>query len=101
MNILLKLIAGTVADFTAGEIKSALSPLAPYLRKLGVGFVIILVSFAFWFTGLLFLLVGLFLYLSHLDAYLAAALWCGVISLLGAGGLLLAGLKMLKSPRRF
>ena len=81
------------------ELKGALSPVGPYLRRLGIGFVILIVSGGLWMSGFTFLAISLFFHFSSLGVYthasLLTALWAALI-----GALLTAiGLALLRRPR--
>ncbi len=82
------------------SVKRAVSPLAPYLKKLAAGVVLILIAGGISLFGFLFLLVALFFSLTdNLTLYAVPALWTAA-SCLGTGILLsvFAG-SFLKRPR--
>jgi hypothetical protein len=97
MEQLFSLLSGQVANTIERQLKGALSPVAPYLKKLGVGVALLLVSSGVWLLGLLFLLIGLFLSISGLGHYVAA-LWTGVVALFLALLLTLFGILQLRRP---
>jgi hypothetical protein len=99
MPPVLRFLTTFIAGFVGNQVKDGLTPVAPYLRKLALGTVLILVSVGFWLMGVLFLAVSLFFALSTLDAYVQAALWslaaCWGIALV----ILLTGVSMVRKPR--
>jgi hypothetical protein len=100
-NPLLKMIAGTaLADYVADGLKSGISPLAPYIRRLTTGVLIVLVSALAWLSGLFFALISLFIYLSDLDQYLPAALWTTGACFLVGFIMVFFGFRLIRKPRR-
>ncbi|MEI6478322.1 MAG: hypothetical protein WCO52_05050 [bacterium] len=81
------------------SIKEAISPLAPYLRRLAFGTVIVLLATPALVLCLLALVGAVFLAFAGLP-YVAASLWTALVCF-GAGIVLaLIGAMLLKSPRR-
>ena len=99
MNTFFNRLAALFGERINREIKAALSPVAPYLRKLSLGMLVIVLSFGLWLLGLLFLLISLFVYLGGLDAYFHPALWTSLISFLLGLLTVMGGLKLLRRPR--
>lgn len=83
----------------ADEIKSGISPLAPYLRRLSTGLVVVLMSALAWFIGLAGLVITFFFYLSDLNRYILPALYTSLVCW-GIGLILVyLGFRLLKKPR--
>jgi hypothetical protein len=78
--------------------KDALSPIAPYLRKLAIGTVLVLVSTAGFIMGLCGAMVALFLLIADLP-YADAAGWCALASFGVSLLLTLSGASMIRPPR--
>lgn len=87
-----------VASQVESAIKEAVAPLAPYLRRLSFGFVLVFLAAVAWQLTLLFLGAALFLSLVHYP-YPEAALWtAGAFFLLG-GVLAVFGMGTMRKPR--
>ena len=99
MEPLLRLLAEHIAGRISSTVKAGVAPLGPYLRKLSVGVLMVLLSAPLWFTGVLFLLVSLYLSTSHLGSFLVPGLWTAGASFLIALVLTGVGIGMLKAPR--
>ncbi len=80
MNILVHLLADKIAGHVTSHVKSGLSPVAPYLRKLSMGILLIVVSLFGWIFGLLFLVMGIFFYFGQLSNFVEPAFWANGIS---------------------
>lgn len=99
LNLLLTLMPGKVADRLADEVKAGLAPVGPYLRRLSLGVVLVLMSGFAWFIGLIGLVTTLFLYLSDLSSYVLPALYTSGICWLVAVLMVLLGFNLLRKPR--
>lgn len=99
LTTLLSLFSDKTAEIIANEIKNGISPLAPYLRRVSIGVVLIIISVLAWFSGLFFLLISLFVYLSNLPEYVIPALLtslaCFVIGFL----FVFLGFRFVRKPR--
>jgi len=91
-------IFDSISDRVAGAVKRGLSPAAPYLRMLGTGLLVVLISIVFWAIGGLFLSLSFFLLLAHLPYALAALYVFLAADFLGLC-MLVIGLRMLRKPR--
>jgi hypothetical protein len=96
---ILQVLTSLLSDRIETATKTALAPLAPYLRRIALGVtLVILSSVAFIFT-MLFIATGLFLSLSNYAALSEAALWtalpCGVVGAIS----LFWGLSIIRPPR--
>ncbi len=95
---ILRLVGLRAAQYVNQEFRAALFPFMPYLKRLGLGFSLVVASFVAWLMVLLFCLLGLFFYLANLDALTASALWTAVFSF-GIGLVLtLLGFSMMRKP---
>lgn len=71
-----KLIGSLLEEQIEYSVKRAISPLAPYLKRLTSGVVLILIAGGISLFGFLFILVSLFFSLTDtLAAYAVPALW--------------------------
>jgi hypothetical protein len=99
MEPLLRLLAENIANRIASGVKAGVAPLGPYLRRLSLGVLMVLLSAPLWFTGVLFLLVSLYLSTSHLGSFMVPGLWtagaCFLVALVLTG----VGMGMLRPPR--
>lgn len=80
-------------------LKEALRPVGPYLRKLGVGSIVLsssIISFGF---VLLFLFVALFLHLAEYGNLSTAALWTAGTAFLWGTLAAVIGASLLRPPR--
>lgn len=96
---MIDLILDTVIEQVQRALKLALQPIAPYLRKLGGGLVVLLLSTFLWALSLFALAVSLFCKLANLLVYVAPALYVCLAAALC--GLLLVGIgsNLLRRPR--
>jgi len=78
--------------------KTALSPIAPYLRKLALGTVLILVSASGFMIGLFAAMAALFLLIAGLP-YADAAGWCALAAIGCSLLITLTGASLIKPPR--
>lgn len=80
-------------------LKHTLEPFAGYLRRLGFGMVLILLSGAAWSSTFLLILLALFFHLGHLATYASPALWTALVSAIL--GLITAwvGIRLVRKPR--
>ena len=99
MNALLDIVLAQVSARVEQEIKQLFAPVAPYLRRLGIGLALLLVSAGMWLIGLLFILIGLFFSLSSPSVYTHAAFWTAGVSLIIAASIAGIGISQLKQPR--
>lgn len=97
---ILRGVTAGIAEEIENAAKSAVSPLAPYMRRLATGMIVAVCS-AFSFAGaLLFAAVSLFLKIADHGDLAVAALWtAGALLLIGAL-ILSLGFSFLKRPRR-
>ena len=98
MAQLVELFVTRSLQYVREEIRLALSPIAPYLRKLGVGLLLVLMSALAWFAGLIFFLLTLFFYFADVAKWLYPALWTGLVSWAVAIIFVLWGMSFLKKP---
>ena len=91
------LITQELADI----VRHALAPLGPYLRRLGFGSMLILLSSIAFGAALLFLLIACFLALSTTTTSVVAALWTALIATGGGGFLLTLGIRAVRRPRTY
>lgn len=92
-------IVDRVFGYVDASLKAAVAPLAPYLRRLGFGITLVVLSALGWIAALVFYLLAFFLSLSDQGRYVAPALWTGSVGL-GIGLLfLIFGLNLLRKPR--
>jgi hypothetical protein len=94
----LSLFSTKAFDLLEGNLKGVLKPLAGYLRLLGVGVVLIIVSSIAWSGGLLMVLLALFFQLGHLGSYVAPALWTALASSLVGLLFLTWGIILVRRP---
>lgn len=99
LTLLLSFFSDKAADTLAREIKAGISPLAPYLRRISIGVVLILLSVLAWFSGLFFLLVSLFVYLSNLSQYLLPALLTSLTCFVVGFLFVFFGFRFVRRPR--
>lgn len=99
MNSLLQFLAYKGADILSREFRSALWPVVPYLRSLGTGISLILLSAGAWLLSVFFLLLGLFFFFAQIDQLLAPALWTSLLSFLFASLIMVLGLNLIRRPR--
>lgn len=92
-------LARLVADKVEREVKASLRPLPSYLRRLGGGLVVLIVSTLAWATCFLFLALALFFNLATYTALVGPALWCALFSFVLGVILTVAGSSFLRPPR--
>lgn len=96
---LVQLALAYAANEAQHRMKEAISPIAPYLRRLMTGVAIVLASLGAIWLGLIFLALSLFVQLLELPNYTMPAVWTGVIfigvGLIGFG----SGLLLIRKPR--
>jgi hypothetical protein len=88
-----------VADELEAIVKQALAPIAPYLRKLGLGLGVLMISITAFCLGLLFFSGAIFWGFSHMAALSLAAVWTGLIFVGIAIIFLIFALLLLHRPR--
>ncbi|CAN5194687.1 hypothetical protein BH11PAT4_BH11PAT4_6000 [soil metagenome] len=97
---MLRFLGSLVEDQLEYSVKRAISPLAPYLKKLVGGAVVVILASGMALFGLLFLAVAVFFSLAEtLTAYAAPATWVGGGLLAIAVLLTVVGAQQLRSPR--
>lgn len=102
MWFLSRFLAFQTVRLATGELKGALAPLAPYLRRLGLGFSLVLSSILAWGAALFFLLLSLFFRLGDnagLADFIGPAVTTGLISLVFGIILVFSGFSLLRRPR--
>lgn len=100
IEIVLGLLAGSaVSEKIASELKLGISPLAPYLRRISMGVVLIMLSVLSWFSGLFFLLITLFVYLSDLSQFVVPALFTSLTCFLIGCIFVFFGFRLVRKPR--
>jgi uncharacterized membrane protein YphA (DoxX/SURF4 family) len=98
MNII-QLVMSYAAMEAQSRMKEAISPVAPYLRRLMVGVVIMLSGIGAMWLGFIFLALSVFTQLLELPDFTMPALWTGLI-FIGVGLILFgSGLLMIRRPR--
>lgn len=81
------------------RMKDAVAPVAPYLRRLMTGVVMMFSGIGALWLGLIFLALAVFTQLLDLGLYTMPAVWTGLI-FIGIGLILFgAGLLMIRKPR--
>ncbi len=95
---ILQLIAWRVASRFTSEFQLALAPAVGYVRRVGIGLLIVVLSGVAFLASLSFILLGLFFYLSQADGFMAPAFWTSLMS--GIVGLILVffGLHFIRRP---
>lgn len=102
MWFLSRFLAFQTVRFATREFKGAIAPLAPYLRRLGLGVSLVLSSLLAWGAALFFLLLSLFFRLGDsagFEALIGPAVTTGLISLAFGIILIFFGFNLLRRPR--
>jgi hypothetical protein len=95
-----RLLGSLVEEQLEYSVKRAISPLAPYLKKLVGGVVTVILASGVALFGLMFLAVAVFFSLAEsLAAYAAPATWVGGGLLVTAVLLTVIGAQQLRSPK--
>lgn len=96
---MIDLIFDTLIETAQQGIKHILRPVAPYLRKLGGGLIVLLLSTFLWALSLFSLAVALFCKLSGLLLYVGPALYVFLAAALCGLLLVVIGSQLLRRPR--
>lgn len=89
-----------VSSEIEGVLKDALSPVAPYLRTLSIGSVLVIVSAVAFSLSLLFSGGALFFMISHFEDLAVAAVWSAVFFLVVGCAFVAAGFRLIRKPRQ-
>jgi hypothetical protein len=96
---LITFLLGRLGDAVERTVKDAVMPVAPYLRRLSTGAMLVVLSSLIFAVGLVCLSVALFFALLGYPDFALASLWTGLIGL-GVGIFVVSwGLRLLRSPR--
>ena len=99
MKTLLALLLENVAGRVEQEVKQTLAPVPGYLKHLGFGALLIVVSAIGWSGLFVFLGLAAFFGLAHLPVLAVASLWTAGAYLLLGVALTMSGNLMLRKPR--
>ncbi|HSI20286.1 MAG TPA: hypothetical protein VLA04_01065 [Verrucomicrobiae bacterium] len=99
MSFIISLARRYLTDQVEGAMKDAVSPLAPYLRRIALGVTCIVLSILGFSLMLMSAGVAIFLGLAGLP-YAEAALWTTLIFAFLGAFILMIGLTFTKKPRR-
>jgi hypothetical protein len=104
MNMFVRLISDylsvQVAEKIGDHVKEGVSSILVPLKKLALGFLILLFSLPLWFTGFIFLLMAMFFSISETHAYIPSSLWTSGISFLLALLITVLGLGIMRRSAR-
>ena len=104
MNIFLRLVSDYLSvqmvEKIGGQVKEGVSSIVTPLKKMAIGFVILLLSLPLWFTGFIFLLMAMFFSISETRVFIPSSLWTSAISFLLALLVTVLGLGTMRRPGR-
>ena len=93
------IITSIISDRLEGAAKNALAPVAPYLRRITIGALLIILSAVVFALTLLFISAGMFLSLSGYDTLSEAAFWTALPGAVVGGLLIFWGIYIIRPPR--
>lgn len=99
MSSLFTQVQDYLLDIVNDQAKRLFRPIAEYLRRLGIGLAILIVSAIAWSASLVFLLLTLFFALSEYHNLVLPAFWTAAASICVGIVFLLVGLTLVRKPR--